>query len=252
MYTSVFEGKECGVQKPEMKRHRLVGLQDNERNILDIVKPQIEQNLNDNDIDDDVLNNAGNENNNIISLDQYLRSNKSSVLSNILNELKNSNIDKWNMKTIEDLYPGLLTAGSTLMDETTVKELNIICMELCCITGCNWASSNMVKAEIVNSIVKAFGGDNFVQVERRKKQIFNPESLVTHCVNYIKSNNFPKEHIQIPIASLWQKRNKNRWYSNATIPLNSFVPSNERNQVKTIEFFSYPEYFNKLADTNID
>ena len=120
-----------------MKRHHLVGLQDNERNILDIVRPQIEQNLNDNDIDDDVLNNAGNENDNIITLDQYLRSDESSVLSNILNEFKNSNIDKWNMKTIEDLYPGLLTAGSTLMDETTVKELNIICMELCCITGCN-------------------------------------------------------------------------------------------------------------------
>ena len=82
-------------------------------------------------------------------------------------------------------------------------------MELHCITGHNWASSNMVKAEIVNSIVKAFGGDNFVQVERRKKRIFNPESLVTHCVNYIKSNDFPKEHIQIPIASLWQIRNKN-------------------------------------------
>ena len=113
----------------------------------------------------------------------------------------------------------------------------------------------MVKVEIVNSIVKAFGGDNFVQVEHRKKQIFNPESLVTHCVNYIKSNDFPKEHIQIPIASLWQIRNKNRWYSNATIPLNSFIPSNEQNQVKTIEFFSYPEYSiqrNKLEFRTFD
>ena len=71
------------VQKPETKRHRLVGLQDNERNILDIVRPQIEQNLNDNDIDDDVLNNAGNENDNIITLDQYLHSDESFVLSNI-------------------------------------------------------------------------------------------------------------------------------------------------------------------------
>ena len=105
MYTSILEGKECGVQKPETKRHHLVGLQDNEQNILDIVKPQTEQNVNDNDIDDNVLNNARNENDNIIALDQYLCSDESSVLSNILSELKNSNIDKWNMKTIEDLYP---------------------------------------------------------------------------------------------------------------------------------------------------
>ena len=81
MYTSVFKGKECGVQKPKMKRHHLVGLQDNEQNILDIVRQQIEQNVNDNDIDDDVFNNARNENDNIITLDQYLCSDESSVLS---------------------------------------------------------------------------------------------------------------------------------------------------------------------------
>ena len=131
---------------------------------MDIVRPQIEQNVNDNDIEDEVLNNARNENDNIITLDQYWHSDQSSVLSNILNELKNSNIDKWNMKTVEDLYPGLLTTGSTLIDETTVKELNIICIKLCCITGRNWVSSNMVKVEIVNSIFKAFDGDNFVQI----------------------------------------------------------------------------------------
>ena len=63
------------------------------------------------------------------------------------------------VKNIDQLYPDLLTDGLTLQNETTVRELNIICIELRCATGQNLASSNMVKAEIVNVIVKAFGGD---------------------------------------------------------------------------------------------
>ena len=89
---------------------------------------------------------------------------------------------KWSDKSIEDLFPALLTNGTSLLEETTVKELNIMCLELRCATGRNWSSSNMVKVEIVNEIVKAFGGNNFVNVERRKKKLFNPESLVTLCV----------------------------------------------------------------------
>ena len=96
------------------------------------------------------------------------------------------------------------------MEETTVKELNIIVMELWCSTGCVWCSSNMIKAEIVNEIVKAFGSNRTIVVEKRTKKTFNPESLVTACVNYMKSVEFPKEHIQIPLASLFQIEIKNK------------------------------------------
>ena len=95
-----------------------------------------------------------------------MKSDDSVILQNVLNELKNANIQKWRDKTIDDLFPALLTNGEMLMEETTVKELNIICMELRCATGRNWSSSNMVKAEIVNVIVKAFGGDSTITVQR--------------------------------------------------------------------------------------
>ena len=238
MCTSIFQTNEVE-KKSELKRNCIIGLQENERSILDIVHPLPEENQM---IDEENLNDQRNKNEQFLTLEEYLHSEQSSILQNILNELRNSNIDKWSAKLIEDLYPGLLTMGTTLMEEGTVKELNIVCMELHCFTSQNWASSNMVKAEIVNSIVKAFSGVNTVEVECRKRKVFNPESLITYCVNYIKSNEFPKEHIQIPIASLWQIQNKNNWYNNTTIPMHCYMPSDGKTKVETIEFFSYPEY----------
>ena len=58
----------------------------------------------------------------------------------------------------------------------------------------------------------------------------------------MKSVEFPKEHIQIPLASLFQIEIRNKWYSNATIPTLCNVPSKKRNQTKIVELFSYPEY----------
>ena len=86
-------------------------------------------------IDEENLNDQRNENEQFLTLEEYLCSEQFSILQDILNELRNSNIDKWSGKSIEDLYPGLLTTGTALMEEATVKELNIVCMELCCFTS---------------------------------------------------------------------------------------------------------------------
>ena len=100
----------------------------------------------------------------------------------------------------------------------------------------------MVKVEILNEIVKAFGGNNFVNVECRKKKLFNPESLVTLCVNSMKNNSFPIEFIQIPLASLWQIEHRHEWFRRATVPLKCYVPTPMQGKIKTIDFFSYPEF----------
>ena len=167
------EDKEETQKKSDGKRNKLIGLQESERSLLDVVYLHHEQNNDDTDNFED-LDAAVPR---VDSLDEYLQSSESNILQNILNELQNSNPDKWRLKNIDQLYPDLLTDGPTLQNETTVRELNIICVELRCATGRNWASSNMVKAEIVNIIVKAFGGDALVQTERKKKKCFNPESL---------------------------------------------------------------------------
>ena len=107
----------------------------------------------------------------------------------------------------------------------------------------------MVKVKIVNSIVKAFGGVNTVEVEHRKRKVFNPESLITYCVNYIKSNEFPREHIQIPIASLWQIQNKNNWYNNATIPMHCYVLSDGKNKSGNSRVFLLPRVLHQKEST---
>ena len=69
------------------------------------------------------------------------------------------------------------------MKEPTLKELQIICMELHCATGRIWSTNDMLKCEIVNNQVKAFGGDQFAEktVPKRSKKIYNPETLVCKC-----------------------------------------------------------------------
>ena len=244
LYTSIFDCNKENVKKQETRRNQLVALQDNENNLLDVINPHRNQNLDMdiNDQDEDGVNEAENEQQRTLSLDEYLKSDSGVILTNILNELKNSNLGKWSDKSIEDLFPTVLTNGTSLLEETTVKELNIMCLELCCATGRNWSSSNMVKVEIVNEIVKAFGGNNFVNIECRKKKLFNPESLVTLCVNSMKNNLFPKELIQIPLASLWQIEHRHEWFGRATVPLKCYVPTSMQGKIKTIDFFSYPEF----------
>ena len=237
---SVFAKGTVNNEDKQKKRGRIFGLQENENNILDVMFTSgqfqsVEDENNDNTSDTP-------ENPVIPTLEDFLHSDKCLLLTNILNELTNSNHNKWGGKTVDDLFPGLLNNGQALYSEVTVKHLNIICVEMRCFIGRNWCSSNMVKAEIVNVIVKAFGGDTYIDAERRKKKVFNPETLTTACVNHIKSIDYPAEHIQIPLASLQQIKNRSKWRNNATVPLSSYIPGCDSNQTRIINFYSYPEY----------
>ena len=170
MYVSIFECNNTAMKKIEPKRNCLIGLQKNKKNLMDVIHPQHEtiagKEADNVDLDEGEGVDAVNINQPLFTLDEYLKSNNSVILQNVLNELKNVNIQKWRDKTIDDLFPALLTNGEMLMEETTVKELNIICMELHCATDQNWSSSNMVKAKTINVIVKAFGLDSTVTVQR--------------------------------------------------------------------------------------
>ena len=232
--------KKLNNEEKQRKKGRLFGLQENEQNLLDVMFTSghlqpVEEENNDNPQDTPGYPITP-------TLEGFLHSDNCLLLANILNELSNSNQKKWEGKTMDDLFPGLLNNRPALYSEATVKDLNLICVKMRCFTGHNWSSSNMVKAEILNVIVKAFGSDIFIDVERRKKKMFNPETLTTTCINYIKSIEYPTEHIQIPLASLQQIENRSKWINNATLPLSSYVPGADSKQTRTINFFSYPAY----------
>ena len=93
-------------------------------------------------------------------------------------------------KTADDLFPGILNDSHVLVKETNVKELMIIAMELRYLTGRVWQSTNMLKSEQVNAIVKAFGGNVFLPIVWKEKKTQNPENLVQICTNFIKGAHF--------------------------------------------------------------
>ena len=78
-------------------------------------------------------------------MDEILKNGNNPLLENILNELKKHNINKWGTKTVDDFYPGYLTDAEVRMKETNIKELNIIAIELRCLTGRNWYSPKHVE-----------------------------------------------------------------------------------------------------------
>ena len=139
---SVFAKGTVNNEDKQKKGGRIFGLQENENNILDVMFTSgqfqtVEDENNDNTSDTP-------ENPVIPTLEDFLHSDKCLLLTNILNELTNSNHNKWGGKTVDDLFSGLLNNGQALYSEATVKDLNIICVEMRCFTGRNWCSSNMV------------------------------------------------------------------------------------------------------------
>ena len=114
-----------------------------------------------------------------------------------------------------------------------------------CLTGRVWYCCSSVKAENVNHIVSAFGGRKLVvpATTRLKEKVFQPEMLVYLASEKMKSDNFPIEYIQIPLATVIQCKNVSEWYKKCTMQLNVPIPGEDvENIAKTVKLFSYPEY----------
>ena len=164
---SVFAKGTVNNEDKQKKRGRIFGLQENEHNILDVMftsgqLQSVENGNNDNTPDTP-------ENPVIPTLEGFLRSDKCLLLANILNELTNSNQNKWEGKTVDDLFPGLLNNGPALYSEVTVKDLNIICVKMRCFTGRNWCSSNMVKLKSSMLLLKHLAVTPTLMWKERKK-----------------------------------------------------------------------------------
>ena len=160
---------------------------------------------------------------------------------------------KSNGKMADDIFPYLLSDGNVLYKETTIKELQVILNEMRCCTGriCRSITSNTNKNQIVNSIVKAFGGNIFVSDEtgRKQKRIFNVDTLVQTCTNSLKNHCYPIEHLQIPLGTLYQRENRNMWYRNATVKMTCKIPNCRENGEETyMHLFSYPERNTQTGD----
>ena len=242
-FTSVFSSAEKNDQQTKQRKRKQIGLVENETSLLDILK--VNRSERDEDLDniniDDIAINEQNTN-----LETYLKSGDCPLLENILNELQRKNAQKWESVTLDELFSEYLINGQALVKETNLKEIGIILLELRCISGCIWHTNDMLKAEKINAIVKAFGGTNFAEVKRCSKKIHNPDSLILCCMNVIKGNEFPVEHIQIPLASLLQIELYSKWCENATVPLTCRVPGGN------INFFPTQNSIHCVAKSNLE
>ena len=102
----------------------------------------------------------------------------------------------------------------------------------------------MVKCEIVNAIIKGFGGTNEALVDKRRSpKNFNPESLVQTCIAHLKQNTYPVEHLQIPLATEHLLKLVDEWHAQATVKTTASIPPKEHStETRTMDFFSYPTH----------
>ena len=181
---------ETPVTGTKQKLGKTVGLQENESSILDVLKPMYPISV---DIENANPDSFKNEEDMSNSIENVLKNTQCPLLKNILNELVNCNREKWAGKTVDDLFPELLTNGESLFKQTTVKEIQIICNEMRFCTGRVWISSNMLKAEIANAIVKAFGGNDFTLQQNNKKneEEIQPRKIDTNLYQLCEINFLP-------------------------------------------------------------
>ena len=102
-----------------------------------------------------------------------------------------------------------------------------------------------MKAENVNHIISAFGGRkaDITQTAKCKEKLYQPDTLLYITLVRLKSEEFPIEHMQIPLATVIQMRNINDWYAKCTMQLKIPVPQEDiRKPPKIVELFSYPEF----------
>ena len=241
---SMFAGKTNTSNTNNRKRlKKNLGLQENEQDILSLINSDINnENLTNIEDEDDTLPDL---NGRETTLEAFLLGDECSLLQNILNQLRNFNANKWHDKSKHFLYPHLLTDANEMMKFCIVKELNIIATEMRCIMRRIWFSNSAIKSENVNLIVSAFGGVRIPnqEISRHKRKIFQPDSLVLIASQALRNENFPVEHLQIPLATLIQRENTRKWKENATCNLFAPIPSeNDPRIVKPLEYFSYPEF----------
>ena len=212
--------------KQQRKIKQIVGLQTGEKDIRYLLMQDL-MNEDQEELDPEHLPDLDMANK---TLEDILLSDECPLLENILKELVNFNTSKWQEKTVHCIYPQMLTDAHELSRMCIAKELAIIATELHCLTGRVWYSSSSVKAENVNHIVSAFGGRkaDITQTAKCKEKLYQPDTLLYIALVRFKSEQFPIEHMQIPLATVIQRRNINDWYAKCTMQLKIPVPQEDK------------------------
>ena len=229
-------------------KKQIVGLQVGEKDIRHLLVPEKVNTDDQEDLNPEHLPDLDTQ---PTTLEDILNAPECPLLPNILKQLQNFNESKWQNITVSCIFPHMLSDANELNKMCIGKELAIIAMELRCLTGRIWYSSSSVKAENVNTIVSAFGGKKIeiTNTNRRKERVYQPETLVNLSSQIIKSDRFPVEHIQAPLATVVQRQSSYEWYAKCTVQLNVPIPPCDNNRRQEyVELFAYLEFSNERKE----
>ena len=230
------------VAKSNIKKKRIVGMLDNEQNILHLLhRETVVQICEDiEDMQEDPMSTD--------LLAHVLLNPICTLLTDIVKQLQYFDPSKWGCTGIEDVFPSLLTNGRNLFSSCMLKELNIICKTLEHHTDRSWYPQGAVKSTHVNNIVKAFGGNMYVEEgTRRQRKMMNPETLKSLAKKILMGTDFETSKLQIPVGTLLARRHKADWFRRSTIDPSVYVPCFDApagRTGETLHLFSYPEKMN--------
>ena len=238
----LYKEKSHEYQRPKQD----VGLNTNETSLLDLIDPSL---IVDPQISvDQVLDtefDLGDENIQRMRLQSTLTADEFSLLEDILESLKQINNEKWSDITTSELYPSILTDASKLNKKCIQSEVQAIAGVLKYHTGRSFANSKMTKIEHVNSVVSAFGSNNFIAVPEKRSQSTSRKvySLKSMARKIIRQNEFPKCVLQSALAELKYMYVHRQWRAKACLPQFANIPDiNETGEERVMEYFSLPEY----------
>ena len=132
-----------------------------------------------------------------------------SILTNIIEDLREINPEKWKYLTQEELYPSILMDPLNIIKIFSTHHRMCIGKTLKQQTCCKFCKSNAQKAINANSLAQAFLGEHFLDIKQRpamkKKQIQTLQALAKKVI-------MGECKLQVSLANVIHREKRNTWF----------------------------------------
>ena len=203
---------------PRSRKKTHVSLRESEKNLVHLLDNEIVRDL-ENDMEDQILQEEettetfpDETHNAQILLSLALKHDDITILRNILEDLRDHSLKKWEKFSVGDLYPTLLTDTIRLNKQCTAQELSIISRAIEHKTGRKFYISSKPKAVNVNLLAQAFGGEQFLAVPKKNENVkYKVKSLQSRCKEIIMEETYKVEQLQVSLANAIHCEKKTKW-----------------------------------------
>lgn len=226
-----------------------IGLMPEEENLLCLLDPEIvsmvqeqsAQDMQDN-VSEDFLPDLQNPHQNMLS--RILSSDSCNLLNEILHQLREYKMTKWEDSSVTDLYPGILCKADEIIAKMTIKEMMICAKVLETTTGRIWYTSKQRKQENANLLASAFKGiSSQLDRERQSRQKGVVKPLRYLCKMEIQKDQFHPVVVQSAYANAVHSMRRKIWEDKCPNALQGYIPMNrpEYMPARYLRYYSYPE-----------